>query len=90
MAVQTAGLQSVVTDDGWRLTRFLKANEGQMFHLAADPGEQQNLYNDPQYAAKRQELFERLVAVSVRPNSIPRYRNLVDKSIDYLGPRGDS
>jgi arylsulfatase A-like enzyme len=74
VAIGTA--ESVVTDDGWRLTRYLADDKGQMFNLAADPDEQQNLYDDPAYAAKRQELLERLVRAMAAPRLVPQYRNL--------------
>ena len=76
IAITSNGSQTVVTDDGWRLTRYLEAGEGQMFNLREDPDEQCELYCQPQWAEKRQELLERLVAASARPYSIPRYRNL--------------
>lgn len=86
VAINYAGVQSVVTEDGWRLTRYHDADEGQMMHLREDPDEQHNLYNDPDFAYKRRELLERLIAVSTRPNRIPGYRNLSEKnrSVDYL------
>jgi len=75
VAVWSADIQSVVTDDGWRLTRYFETDEGQMFDLRDDPDEQQDLYASPAHAAKRQELLERLVKVTARPASIPRYEN---------------
>lgn len=76
VSVAIGSVESVITDDGWRLTRFLDDDKGQMVNLRADPGEQKNLYDDPAYAAKRQELFERLVDVMARPRRVPHYRNL--------------
>lgn len=87
IAIWSNGSQSVVTDDGWRLTRYLESREGQMFNLREDPDEQQNLYNRPEWAGRRQELLERLVAASVRPYSIPRYRNVVHRPHEYLRDR---
>lgn len=76
IAISSAGMQSVVTDDGWRLTRWLEPGAGQMFNLRDDPAEQRNLHEFPEHAARRTELLERLIAVGFRPCHIPQYRNL--------------
>ncbi len=76
IAITTKNIQSVITDDGWRLTRWLEDDAGQMFDLRENLDEQQNLYADPGYAYKRQELLERLISVGFRPVHIPRYCNL--------------
>jgi len=76
VAISYQDVQSVVTDDRWRLTRYTGHGQGQMFNLGADPDEQSNLYEDPGHAARRQELLERLIAATVRINTIPRYANL--------------
>lgn len=67
---------TLVTDDGWRLTRHADHDQGQLFNLNDDPQERQNLYSDPNYAAKRTELLERLVKQAARPGQVPIYRNL--------------
>ena len=74
MAIGT--VESIVTDDGWRLTRYLADDRGQMFNLVEDPDEQCNLYDDPAYAGKRRELLERLVRAMAAPRLVPQYRNL--------------
>jgi arylsulfatase A-like enzyme len=76
VAIWYDGVQSVVTDDGWRLTRFLEHGEGQMFHLQADQDEQHNLYASAAHAEVRQCLLERALAAAARPFAIPRYANL--------------
>lgn len=76
VSVAVGSVESVVTDDGWRLTRFLNDDKGQMFDLRDDPGEQRNLYDDAAYAGKRQELLERLVRASARHKRVPHYRNM--------------
>ncbi|MHC4202001.1 MAG: sulfatase family protein [Planctomycetota bacterium] len=86
VTVQSAGSQSVVTDDGWRLTRYFEHDQGQMFNLREDPDEQRNLYEDDAHAAKRRELLERLVKIGMRPSRIPRHRNLREKPVEYLAP----
>ena len=85
------GAESVITDDGWRLTRFVQGG-GQMFDLNTDPDEQNNLYNNPDYADKRQELLERLINITTRPHRMPQYRNMpvIDGVPHRLGGRGNS
>ncbi|MCL5269488.1 MAG: hypothetical protein M1457_02790, partial [bacterium] len=79
VAVSIGSVDSVVTADGWRLTRFSKGNEGQIFNLRDDPGEQHNLYHNPEYAEKKTQLLERLVKVRMLPREVLQYRNLPDK-----------
>ena len=76
VSVAIGSAESVITNDGWRLTRFLDDDKGQMINLVEDPDELHNLYMDPAYADKRNELFERLVDVMARPRRLPQYRNL--------------
>lgn len=76
VAVAYGLMQSVITADGWRLTRFLDEGLGQMFDLKNDPGEHHNLYADPAFVAKRQELLERTVVAMARPRRVPQYRNM--------------
>jgi arylsulfatase A-like enzyme len=70
------GVVTVITDDGWRLTRYAGEPAGQMFNLNQDPDEQNDLYHNLKYVTKRQELLERLVEISTRPHRIPQYRNM--------------
>jgi len=88
IAISSNDMQSVVTDDGWRLTRWLDRDAGQMFHLARDPGEQRNLYDDPAHAAKKTELLERLIGVGLRPYNIPQYRGLPAAKQNLVMERG--
>jgi arylsulfatase A-like enzyme len=76
ISVAIGTVESVITDDGWRLTRFLAEGKGQMFNLDTDPAEQHNLYDDPDLAGKRQELLERLIHVMSLPRRLPHYRNM--------------
>jgi arylsulfatase A-like enzyme len=76
VAVILGEATTVITDDGWRLTRYIESNEAQMFNLKKDPNELSNLYKHPDYAAKREELLERLIAISTRPYRMVNYRNL--------------
>ena len=76
VSVAIGSVDSVVTSEGWRLTRFLDDDKGQMFNLRTDPGEQNNLYDDPAYAHIRQELLERLIYVTALPRRVSHYRNM--------------
>lgn len=73
MAVSFSYLQSVVTDDTCRLTRWLDHDAGQMFNLRQDPLEQNNLSNHPEYQFTRIWLLERLITVGFRPYLIKQY-----------------
>lgn len=76
VAVGFDSVQSVLTADGWRLTRFVDDGKGQMFDLRADPDEQRNLYHEPAHAGRRTALLEQLVAVMNRGQRQRHYRNL--------------
>lgn len=69
-------LESMVTDDNWRITLYRSDGKGQMFDLNNDPDELTNLYYDPSHQDKKVELLERLVHITNRPRTIPAYRNL--------------
>jgi arylsulfatase len=89
VSVATGAVRSVLTDDGWRLTRFVAEDKGQLFDLNADPDEQVNLYASPQHTERRQWMLERLVAVESRPAQFPQYRTLpVDGGHIWLAGSG--
>lgn len=76
LSVSGIGVETVVSDDNWRLSLFHRTGEGQLFDLTADPGEQDNLYHDSRHAMKRAELYERLVSEMARPRNTPDFRSL--------------
>ena len=47
-----------VRSDRWKLVHFKGSEEGQLFDLENDPKEVHNLWSDPAYAGKRQELLD--------------------------------
>jgi len=51
---------TLYTED-WRLSVFPNLREGEMYDLKADPHEHRNLYDDPAFRARRQELTESLL-----------------------------
>lgn len=77
--VSGIGVETVITKDKWRLSRFLNYDEGQLFDLQNDPDEQNNLYNNPEFSKKRQELLEKLVKLAARPRNHENYRNFAIK-----------
>ncbi len=74
--VSYGGVQTVISEDSWRLTRFPEDERGQLFNLVEDPDEQRNLYDDPAYSEVRQRLLEQLVRAMGRPGTVPHYRNM--------------
>lgn len=56
---EPARVRSLVTDR-WRLTLYRGQDWGELYDMAADPWEQNNLFDDPAHAATRAELTERL------------------------------
>lgn len=69
-------VRSIVTEDGWRLTIFDEPGYGEMFDLRSDPHESRNLYFDPDFSPKRQELFERHARAFMRRASLQQLRAL--------------
>jgi len=47
--------------DRWRFTVYKNETWGELYDRVADPGETQNLWDDPAYASVRFELMERLI-----------------------------
>ena len=69
-------VQTIITDDNWRLTRFTKDDKGQLLNLNNDLNEEYNLYNNPQFAEKKNDLLCRLITLMAQPSLLPNYRNL--------------
>jgi arylsulfatase A-like enzyme len=51
------GFMTMVRARDWKLVHFLDETFGQLFHLAEDPDEVRNLWDDPGAAGKKQELL---------------------------------
>jgi arylsulfatase A-like enzyme len=69
-------MQSVFSDEGWRLTLYDGEKGGQLVNLREDPDEQQNRYEDPACAAKREHLLRELVRLRNAPLYPPQYRTM--------------
>ncbi len=48
---------TMVRDDDWKLVHFLDEPHGQLFNLIEDPDEFRNLWDDPEFADKKEELL---------------------------------
>jgi arylsulfatase A-like enzyme len=59
--LQTTEFMSMVRSQRWKLVHFVHADFGQLFDLAADPGEVRNLWDDPAHTAKKHELLNVLL-----------------------------
>ena len=60
-AVHTVAEHYGVTDGRYKLIRYDKLDERELFDLVSDPEEMTSVYDDPSYAAQRQRLTQELV-----------------------------
>ncbi|MDW4497190.1 sulfatase-like hydrolase/transferase [Sulfitobacter sp. D35] len=56
-----ASLLTMIRTETHKLVVFQGRSDGQLFDLAADPGETRNLWDDPEYAAVKTDLKDRLL-----------------------------
>jgi len=63
--VTQSGLLKMVRLGDWKLC-FDMLGEGQLYDLAADPGELKNLYGDPRHAPQQMRLLEELLQWTIR------------------------
>ena len=52
--------RSIVTSQGWKLIRYVRTHEVELYNLATDPFEEHNLGRDPDYDAIQASLAARL------------------------------
>jgi len=64
--LQEAEFVTMVRSQEWKLVHFLDQPFGQLFDLFSDPGETQNLWDDPMAADAKQELLRVLLEWRVR------------------------
>lgn len=55
--MRATALGVMIRDHNWKLVYFSDHNEGQLFDLNSDPGEEFSLWNEPAYATRKQELL---------------------------------
>lgn len=53
-------LQRMIAADGYKLILYPKAKVAKLFDLDRDPGERNNLVDDPAHATRKQKLFQKL------------------------------
>jgi arylsulfatase A-like enzyme len=76
VSVAFDGVVSVISDDGWRLTRYLDDHKTQLFNLREDANEQHNLAGEARHADRLRLMLEKLVEVNARPARVPHYANM--------------
>jgi len=52
---------TMIRDERWKLAHFLDQDYGQLFDLAADPGELDNRWDDAALAPVKRSLLERML-----------------------------
>lgn len=69
-------LKTLVESDD-KLTVYLNQPYGELYHLADDPGETRNLWDDPAHASLREQLTRRLLfaEMAAEPLAMPRVAN---------------
>jgi len=64
--LQKTEFETMVRSRDWKLVHFLDERFGQLFNLKDDPAENNNLWEDPRWAAKKQELSQVLLNWRIR------------------------
>ncbi len=57
---------TMVRESSWKLVHFIDSEEGQLFDLASDPDELNNLWADADYADKRHRLINEILLWRIR------------------------
>jgi arylsulfatase A-like enzyme len=60
--LDTVDTMTMVRDSRWKMVVFAGTDEGQLYDLVEDPGEETNLFRAPAHRAKKQELTQVLMA----------------------------
>ena len=64
--LQETDMMTMVRTRTWKLVHFLGEPFGQLFDLVNDPGEVDNLWDDPAHADRKQELLNLLLEWRIR------------------------
>lgn len=75
ITVEMQKVRTIITQDRWRLTVYDDNHEGELYHLAEDPEERNNLFSVSDVRAKKEELLLQLIQSYMKPSQIPQYRN---------------
>ncbi len=79
MIQQNCEFMTMIRDDNWKLVHFLGSEEGQLFDLASDPNEINNLWDNPDHAQTRQDLTMKILDWRLR--SAKQVQNFVADAI---------
>ena len=52
---------TMIREGDWKLVHFVDCDEGQLFNLAKDPDERENLWDQPDQQAKKQDLIDQIL-----------------------------
>lgn len=52
---------TMIREGDWKLVHFVDCDEGQLFNLACDPDERDNLWNHPDHRVKKQALIDQIL-----------------------------
>lgn len=85
------GTQRMITKNGWKLIVYPTINVERLYHVEKDPLEMNDLINNPEYKAKRDELSAALAALSeelddpILKEPAPEPENAVFSTVDVAG-----
>ncbi|HEY3377758.1 MAG TPA: hypothetical protein VGL77_09730 [Armatimonadota bacterium] len=65
--------QTFIIDD-WKLVVYHDRAYGELYHLATDPHQYHNLWDDPAYAVTRGELLYRYISAEMEKDGVLRTR----------------
>jgi len=66
--LQGTEMMTMVRDCRWKLVSFIDHSDGQLFDLENDPGEERNLWDDPDFSEERERLSRALLDWLLRSN----------------------
>nr|MCW1950252.1 sulfatase-like hydrolase/transferase [Octadecabacter sp.] len=61
MVQEYCQFMTMIREDDWKLVYFLNSDEGQLFDLSRDPDEINNLWDDTNHSAKRNDLTRKIL-----------------------------
>ncbi len=76
LVVDMDGVTTLITNDGWRYSRYTHNGQSQLFHLASDPDELNDLSQEKTYAGTLMSLQARLIDNMTATHSLPQYRSM--------------
>jgi arylsulfatase A-like enzyme len=77
LCVEFDSVATIITDDNWRLTRYVDDGVTQLFDLSSDPAEQNDRSADPACAERKTAMLEELARLLLQPHRVPQYRAMV-------------